>query len=59
MTDEDKYKMGILFDEKLVKKYPDINDSRADKNENTCKVLYCEFDPYDPDMKAESLICGH
>ena len=60
-----KYKIGIEYDKSLKKKYPDIDDSTAAKNNNMCQVMYCEFedpakDPNaDPDMAAVSLICGH
>ena len=51
--------LGIEYDEKLVEKHPDINDTRPAKNENTCKICYCEFEPDDEEMKADSLSCGH
>ena len=62
--EELKYKIGIEYDKSLIKKYPEIDDSIAAKNNNMCMVMYCEFeDPSDPDadpdMAPVSLCCGH
>lgn len=36
ITDELSYEIGLEFNQNLVKKYPEINDSCADKNQKTC-----------------------
>ena len=58
------YKIGIQYDQKLIQKHPEINDSTKEKNNNMCMVMYCDFeDPSDPDadpdMAPVSLSCGH
>ena len=59
ITEEVSHEIGLQFNQNLVKKYPDINDSCADKNGNTCSICYCEFNKYDKKMRADSLSCGH
>ena len=44
--DQDKLQvdLGIKYDTNIVKKYPEVNDSRADKNGNMCMVMFCDFE---------------
>ena len=47
MAEEDKMqKLGIKYDETLIQKYKDIDDSRIGKNNDTCMVCFCEFELY-------------
>jgi len=45
--------LGIEYDPKLIQKHSDIDDACPPKNENTCKICYCEFEPEDEEMKAD------
>ena len=45
-----QYKIGIVFDEKLVEKYPEIHNSRSDKNEGQCGICFCGFEEDDEEM---------
>lgn len=53
------YKIGIKFDPSIKKKYPEVSDSLASKNNNMCLVTYCEFEIGDFLYGADSLSCGH
>lgn len=57
--DQLKTKVGIVYDESLNEKYPDIVDRLAANNGNMCNVMYMEFDEDDDDMRADECICGH
>jgi hypothetical protein len=61
MDNQDKLRLeiGLDYDEKLVKKYPDINQSRKENNGGYCSIMVCEFDDQDPEMVPKSLKCGH
>ena len=50
---------GLEYDEGLVKKYPDINQTQKENNDNTCPVMYVEFEKGDPDYDSDQLCCGH
>lgn len=54
-----RVKIGLDFDTSLKTKYPEISSALPDRNNNTCPVMYVEFEPDDPDYKAVSLTCGH
>jgi hypothetical protein len=58
--DENKMKtVGLEYDEKLVEKYPDINSTRKENNNNMCQVMYMDFVKDDPDYDFDQLVCGH
>ena len=58
--DKLSHTIGISYDKSLIVKYPEIDNSTAGKNDNTCPVCYSEFDdPSDLDSKRTSLVCGH
>lgn len=58
--DDNKLKtVGLEYDEKLVEKYPDINATRKENNDNMCPVMYMEFEKGDPDYDSDELVCGH
>lgn len=59
MGDNKAFEVGLKYDEKLAEKYPEINSSRQENNENYCQVMYCEFEKDDPDYDADALACGH
>jgi hypothetical protein len=40
-------KIGIAFDPKIRNKFPEVEDSLAKKNNNTCPICYMEFDNSD------------
>ena len=51
--DELELKIGIKYNTELVKKYKDINASLKENNDNTCAIMYMEFDEDDEEFKAE------
>lgn len=51
--------VGLVYDEDLITKYPDINSTRKENNDNTCQVMYMEFEKGDPDYDSDELSCGH
>ena len=50
---------GITYDTDLIKAHPQINDSRADKNNNSCGICTCDFEDNDEQYKPDQLPCGH
>jgi len=53
-TDKLKIEIGLEYDPELTAKYPDIVNTTAAKNDNTCHVCYCEFEEDgDQDMKVD------
>lgn len=59
MDDNKLRTVGLEYDEKLVEKYPDINATRKENNDNMCPVMYMEFEKGDPDYDSDQLVCGH
>ena len=51
--DELELKIGIKYNTELAKKYPDVNASLKENNDNTCAIMYMEFDEEDLEFKAE------
>ena len=51
--------IGLEYDTSLKNKYPEIDDTTAEKNDNTCQVCFCEFDDNDEGSRPEQLACGH
>ena len=51
--------LGLVYDADLIKTYPDINSTRKENNDNTCQVMYMEFEKGDPDYDSDELCCGH
>ena len=49
MSDDEKLKVGLTYNEKLIEKYPDINATRKENNDNMCPVMYMELEEGDPD----------
>lgn len=60
-SDQEKLRVeiGLDYNTKLIEKYKDIDDSRADKNGGLCTVMYCDLDPADEEMRPIALTCGH
>ena len=54
-----KVKIGLIYDESLTVKYPEIVERLAANNKNTCNVMYMEFDPNDEEMRPDECVCGH
>ena len=40
MTDDQKYEIGIDFDESIKNRHPDTNASLEDENEGYCNICY-------------------
>ena len=53
-----RVKAGLEFDQNLTKKYPEINDSTAEKNGGLCSVFFMDFED-EGEMRPISLSCGH
>ena len=52
-------KIGLIFDQSLPIKNPEINNSTKEQNKNVCGVCFYEFEDEDPSMNPVSLACGH
>ena len=59
MNDSKFIDIGLEYDKTLKEKYPEIESTLKEKNDNMCMVMYCEFEPDDPDYSSDELFCGH